>query len=302
MARIRTGTASWTDRSLIESGSYYPDSCTSAEGRLRFYSAEFPLVEVDSTYYGMPAERNSILWTERSPEDFTFNVKAFSLFTTHQTPPKALPRNIRDELPDEIAAKRNVYYKDLPSDLKDRLWQMFESALLPLNRAGKLGVVVFQFPPWFMPRRESYRHIEECSERLSQYQIAVEFRNRYWLEGDNLEETQAFLRYRHISFIAVDEPQGFLSSVLPVADVTGEYGIVRFHGRNREMWEKKGLASSSDRFDYYYSREELEEWLPKVKLMQENAAEVHLVMNTNNQDQGIANARLFASILGEGLN
>ena len=115
-------------------------------------------------------------------------MKAFRLFTTHQTPPKALPRNIRDELPAEMAAKKNLYYKDLPSDLKDRLWQMFESALLPLNMAGKLGVVVFQFPPWFMPRRESYRHIEECSERLSQYQMAAEFRNRYWLEGDNLEE------------------------------------------------------------------------------------------------------------------
>ena len=85
----------------------------------------------------------------------------------------------------------------------------------------------------------------------------------------------------------------------PVADVTGEYGIVRFHGRNRETWEMKGLASASERFDYYYA---LEEWLPRVKMMQNNVREVHLVMNTNKYDQGIANARLLAAILGEGLN
>ena len=92
MARLKIGTASWTDKSLLDSGKYYPADCKSAEARLRYYASEFPLVEVDSTYYGMPAERNSVLWTERTPEDFTFNVKAFRLFTSHQTQPKFPPQ------------------------------------------------------------------------------------------------------------------------------------------------------------------------------------------------------------------
>ncbi len=178
---------------------------------------------------------------------------------------------------------------------------MFDSALRPLHQTGKLGVIVFQFPPWFMPRRSSFRHIEECKERLSDYRLAVEFRNEYWLSEDNLEETLSFLRRNQLSYIAVDEPQGFKSSVPPLADVTGEFGIVRFHGRNRDTWEAKGLKSSAQRFDYYYSAEELEEWVPKIRMMEENAAEVHLVMNTNNQDQGVVNARLLGDMLGEGL-
>ena len=95
---------------------------------------------------------------------------------------------------------------------KDRLWQMFECALLPLSQAGKLGVVVFQFPPWFMPRRESYQHIEECKERLPNYHLAVEFRSRYWFEDDNAEEVLSFLRNNNISYVAVDEPQGFAAN------------------------------------------------------------------------------------------
>lgn len=299
MGRIKIGTASWTDKSLIESGLYYPAGCNSAEARLKFYAAEFPLVEVDSSYYAMPSERNSALWVERTPEQFTFNIKAFRLFTTHQTEPRALPRVIRDQLPAPLADKRTIYYKDVPAELKESLWQMFDRALAPLREGGKLGVIVFQFPPWFMPKEDSFQHMAECRERLPNYSLAVEFRNRHWLEGDTLEQTQSFLQQHHISFIAVDEPQGFKSSVPPIADVTGEYGIVRFHGRNTQTWEKKGLASASERFDYYYTREELGEWAPKIALMLDRVSELHLVVNTNNQDQGIANARLLGQILGE---
>ena len=301
MGVLKIGTASWTDRSLIQSGKYYPDWCKSAEERLKYYAAEFPVVEVDSTYYGIPSEHNSELWVERTPNAFTFNVKAFRLLTAHPTQPKSLPRDVRDELPPELSEKRNLYYEDVPPALRDRVWEMFESALSPLNSAGKLGAIVFQFPPWFMPRRKSYAHIAECKEYLSKYQIAVEFRNRYWLYEDSLEETLSFLRRNELSFVAVDEPQGFTSSMPPVADVTGRFGMVRFHGRNRETWEKKGLRSASERFDYYYSAAEMAEWLPRVQVMKENASEVHLVMNTNKDDQGIANARLLGSMLGEGL-
>lgn len=106
-----------------------------------------------------------------------------------------------------------------------------------------------------------------------------------------METSPGFLRQHGLCYVAVDEPQGFESSVPPVADVTGEIGMVRFHGRNRATWEAKGLKSSAQRFDYCYPCAELEECMPKVKMMRGNAAEVHLVVNTNNRDQGIVNAR-----------
>ena len=131
--------------------------------------------------------------------------------------------------------------------------------------------MLFQFPPWFMPRRESYAHVDECRERMAGYPVAVELRNRFWLLDDGLEETLGYLRRAGISFVSVDEPQGFDSSVPPVADVTGRFGIVRFHGRNRDTWEKKGLKKSAERFDYYYSEAELSEWAPRIETMRSSA-------------------------------
>ena len=296
MSKIKIGTASWH-----QIASYYPPRCNSPEDKLRVYSGEFPMVEVDTSYYAIPPQRTPAMWAEYTPEGFIFDVKAFRLFTGHQTPPRVLPREVREALPSNLAGKSNIYYKDMPLPLRELLWEEFENALKPLDGAGKLGVVVFQFPFWFMPRRESFDHIDECRERLSKYRIAVEFRNQYWLDSNNLEETLSFLRRKGLSFVAVDEPQGFKSSVPPVVDITGDVGMVRFHGRNRDTWEKKGLKSSAERFNYYYSQDEMEGWVPKIQMMKQQAQEVHVVMNTNNQDQAIANARLMGHLLGEGL-
>ncbi|MBM3934140.1 MAG: DUF72 domain-containing protein [SAR202 cluster bacterium] len=300
-ANIKIGSASWADKSLLTSGMYYPSWCKTAEDRLRFYSSEFPMVEVDSSYYALPSSRNSSLWVERTPDDFVFNIKAFRLFTTHPTPPVALPKDLRETMPPELAAKRNVYYADVPAAMRDRMWEMYRDGIMPLQSAGKLRVVVLQFPAWFMPRKSSFEHIDECRERLSGFKTAVEFRNKYWLSDENRESTLSYLRRNGMSYICVDEPQGMKSSVPPIADVTADIGIVRFHGRNTEMWEAKGLTASPERFDYYYSRPELEEWAPKIESMRKDAAEVHLVMNTNAQDQAIKNGRLLAEIIGEGL-
>ncbi len=293
--QVKIGVAAWGDLN-----DYYPKGMRAAE-RLRFYSAEFPLVEADTSYYAIPAPHVPVNWVNSTPDGFTFNIKAFRLFTTHQTPPKFLPPDVRGELPAELAKKRSIYYKEVPDRQKDDLWSMFAGVVDTLKGAGKLGVVLFQFPPWFMPRHESYAHIDECRQRMAGYPIAVEFRNRFWLLDDGLEETLSHLRRADISFVSVDEPQGFNSSVPPVADVTGRFGLVRFHGRNRDTWEKKGLKRSADRFDYYYSEDEMAEWTPRVETMKSEAEEVHVIMNTNNQDQAIVNARLASKVLGEGL-
>lgn len=145
---ILIGTASWTDKSLVDSKLFYPPQVKSPEERLKFYASRFPLVEVDSSYYALPSERNALLWAERTPAEFVFDVKSFRLFTQHQTPPEALPPDVRVAL--GRLEKRNVYYKDVPEDLREELWTRFQRAIQPLQTAGKLGVVLFQFPPWFV--------------------------------------------------------------------------------------------------------------------------------------------------------
>ena len=96
--QIRVGTASWTDKTLIACGRFYPPGASTPEARLRHYAAQFPIVEVDSSYYAMPAPATSQLWAERTPEGFVMNVKAFRLFTGHQTEPKVLHADLRDAL------------------------------------------------------------------------------------------------------------------------------------------------------------------------------------------------------------
>ena len=130
MGQIRVGTAGWTDKSLIESG-WYPSGASDPEKRLRYYTTQFPLVEVDSAYYALPAERTAEAWAQRSPDGFIFNIKAFSLFTQHPTPVRALPADLREAA--GKAGKERVYLKDVDPELTGEAWDRFLSALEPLR-------------------------------------------------------------------------------------------------------------------------------------------------------------------------
>ncbi len=141
MGDILVGACSWTDRQLVASG-WYPRGRRDAEGRLRHYAERLPVVEVDSGYYALPRRRNSELWVERTPDGFRFDVKAFSLLTGHPTRPEALPADLRDRVPARGRAD--------PA-LLDEVWGRFAEAVDPLRTAGRLGAVLFQFPPWFTP-------------------------------------------------------------------------------------------------------------------------------------------------------
>ncbi|MFB0557127.1 MAG: DUF72 domain-containing protein [Dehalococcoidia bacterium] len=296
MGTIRVGTCSWTDPTLVSSGRFYPDSARSAEARLQYYASQFNLVEVDSSYYAMPNERNSYLWAQRTVEDFVFDVKAFRVFTQHPTPVDSLPKNIRQELTPELKEKGNLYYGDLPAELIDDLWQIFASSLLALDTVGKLGVVLFQFPPWFYPGTQQLDYIVMCKDKLPQYCLAIEFRNNVWLGEKNRARTFDFLRCNDLPFVCVDEPQGFKSSVPAVAEATSDIGLVRFHGRNNEMWEKKGI-SPAERFNYLYTEEELRPWAGTIKDLAKQTAQMHILFNNCHQDKAVVNARQMRFML-----
>lgn len=294
---IYVGTASWTDKSLVDSGKFYPADATSAEDRLRYYASQFPLVEVDSSYYAIPSEQTTHLWVARTPAAFRFNVKAFRLFTGHQTSPIVLPKDIREALPK--TGKKNVYYKDVPDELRRELWRMFRDALRPLRATGKLVAVHFQFAPWMAFHPENFAHIESCMRELEGHTLAIEFRNVSWFEGErHIARTLRFEREHALVNVIVDGPQGFANSVPPVWEVTNpELAILRMHGRNHETWNRKGLKTSSERFNYDYTDAELAELATPIREAAAYVKEFHVVLNNNYEDQGQRNARQLVGIL-----
>src|SRR5260370_29398318 len=120
------------------------------------------------------------LWVERTPPTFTFNIKAFRLFTGHQTSAAALPKEVAEAL--GPVEKRNLYYKDLPREITDEMWRQYREGIEPLKRSGKLAAVHFQFAPWVAYHPKSRDHIEECQRQLEAQHLANRLRNTSWFE------------------------------------------------------------------------------------------------------------------------
>lgn len=285
--KIRVGTASWTDPTLLASG-WYPAGADTPEKRLAYYARNFNLVEVDATYYHPPNEQTAKLWAERTPKDFLFNIKAFSLLTRHPTKPSAIYKDLRPD-----TDKKNIYPDDLPAQAYEEVWTRFLSSLDPLVVNGKLGALLFQFPPWFTIRRSNKDYVLEVRKRCSPLPIAVEFRHASWFAGDNAEETLAFLRKHELPFVAVDMPQGHTSSIPPVLEATADLAMVRFHGHS-DRWTSKDIH---EKFGYEYSERELREWAPKLVGLAEQAKSTHVLMNNCYQDFAQRNARQLIALL-----
>ena len=286
---ILTGSCSWTDRTLTGDADWYPKRTMSAEERLRFYAAHFPLTEIDSTYYAPPAEQQARLWAERSPEHFRFDVKAYSLLTGHPTRPGSLWRDLREQLPSDTVDKRNIYANHLPADALEEAWRRFGDALRPLHEQGRLGAILFQYPQWFVPRRENREEIKKLRERLPDYRICVEFRSPMWLaEERDRERTLSLLEDQGLIFVGVDAPE--VSGLPRLFAVTNEeLLVVRFHGRSESTW-KGPSRSAAERFRYLYSQQELEELARPIADVVDQARETHLLMNNCYRDYAVRNA------------
>jgi uncharacterized protein YecE (DUF72 family) len=286
---LLSGSCSWTDRTLVAQADFYPKRTMTAEERLRFYAAQFPLTEIDSTYYAPPSEQQARLWAERTPEGFRFDVKAYSLLTGHPTRPGSLWRDLRELLPADVQAKRNVYARDLRPDALDEAWRRFEAALRPLHQAGKLGAVLFQYPPWFVPARKNRAELEALRGRLPHYRASVEFRSPMWLaEEHDRERTLSTLEDQGLVFVCVDAPE---ASGLPrlFAVTNPELFVVRFHGRSESTWADTS-RSAAERFRYLYSEAELEELARPIAELAGEADESHMLMNNCYRDFAVRNA------------
>ena len=297
--RILVGNCSWTDPTLIASGGFYPPGVSSAAARLAYYATQFPIVEVDATFYAPPDERNAERWAARTPPGFVFDIKAFALLTGHGAAPERLTPELRSCLPPGVAGKRNVYLRDLGAQAEELLYETHRRALAPLHAAGKLGVVLFQFPPWFLAGHEGREHIRRAVRELAPHRVAVEFRGGGWLSDDTgAARTLSFLESAGASYVSVDEPQGFPNSTPPLSAATSDLAVVRFHGRNSDTWQIRGRAAS-DRFNYLYDAGELGEWVPQIRALAEQAGSVHVLFNNNYRDYGVRNARQMTALLAE---
>ncbi len=301
---IHIGISSWTDKTLIACQRFYPDKVRNAEQRLKFYASRFPLVEVDSSYYALPDPHTAHHWVLRTPDNFTFNIKAFRLFTGHQTPSDALPADIRQAV--GFRSEQQLDRAGTPPELREELWRRFLIAIEPLRMSGKLGAVHLQFSPRVRADAAGLSLLEECSQHLSEHRHSVEFRHRSWFAGAQKTSTLALLRRLQAVHTIVDSPGTLSDTIINTVPSVWhpthpELAVVRLHGRNRQAWNRPGLHASSGRFVYEYSRRELEEIAEQLRHLARAVANTHVLLNTNFEDQGVRNATALRQVLGDSL-
>jgi uncharacterized protein YecE (DUF72 family) len=289
------GTASWTDPTLVNTDLFYPPSVKSPEERLRFYAERFDTVEVDSTYYALPSERNAKLWAERTPDRFIFNIKPFALMTQHPAEISRLPKQMREMMP---AGQRSQRQLSRPSrEILDLAFQMFWSAMAPLHESGKLGMIAFQFPPYFIAKPANFDYLASLPERLPGASIAIEFRHPGWVKDPAQRiETMKFLRSHGLYYTSIDAPQD--ESIVPsFVEATGDQVYLRFHGKNRDNWFKKNI-SAAERFKYLYSERELHSLAKNLEdLGEQGVRRAYAIFNNCYQNFGIMNATTMSAIV-----
>jgi uncharacterized protein YecE (DUF72 family) len=267
----------------------------SAEERLRYYAGRFPVVEADSTYYRPLQPELARSWAERVPRGFSFDIKAYGLFTAHPVEQVTLWPDLREQLSEDAQGKRRIYAHHLPPDALEEAWVRFVRALEPLRASDHMGAVLFQYPPWFVPKRSNRDELARLPERLSGALGCVELRSPRWFSEEDRDRTLALLRDLGLALVVVDAPP--VSGLPTVLEATrSDLAVVRFHGRADDTWNARNV-SAAERFRYLYSETELEEWAPRARRLAQLASRVHLLMNNCYQDYGVRNAAELAAIL-----
>jgi uncharacterized protein YecE (DUF72 family) len=290
--KILVGTASWSDPGFVER--WYPKKMPAGQ-RLEWYAQHFEMVEVNSTFYSVPEPRMVERWCAATPDDFTFDVKLHQLFSFHSTPAKLLPPDLQRRA--ETDARGKV--KSTP-DLQEALLKTFLRATSIFRDAGKLGVLLLQLSPAFSPRKHELGELDPLVEKLSGYDLAIEFRNRNWAVGDQLHSTSEFLQKHHAIFVNVDAPASDHFMVMPseVDEVTNsEVAYLRLHGRNAKAYITGKTVAA--RFDYDYSGDEIAEVAERSRKLAKEARELHVIFNNNNLDYAPRAALRLRKALGQ---
>jgi uncharacterized protein YecE (DUF72 family) len=275
--KILVGTASWTDPGFVER--WYPKKMAAHE-RLAWYAQHFEMVEVNSTFYSVPDARTVERWCATTPDDFIFDVKLHQLFSFHSTPAKLLPPELQRLARTDAKGKVSA-----SASLRDALLDFFLRPMSILRSAGKLGVFLLQLSPAFSPRKHELNELEPLIEKLVDHPLAIEFRNRDWVVGDQQRSTIDFLRKRNVGFVNVDAPASDHFSVVPseLNEITNpNFSYLRLHGRDAKAYLTGKTVAS--RFNYDYSEREIAEVADRSRKLAQDAKDVHVVFNNNNLD------------------
>lgn len=272
------------------------------EARLRYYARFFDTVEINSSYYAIPAARNVLRWTERTPPGFTFNVKAYAPLTGHHARPETLPDEVRAMVSPRVT---KTHRGDVPAGALspaaiDATFRLFRAALGPLEDARKLGYVLFQFAPWVRYARERLDYLESLPSRLPGWRLAVEFRDRSWFP-DHADDTLLVLRRAGLGHVIVDAPPAAHTVPRVVARTAGTV-VFRLHGRNTEGWLRQLRGEEPavrEKYDYLYTEGELRELLPEVEAAASEEGEIFVSFNNNNRDYPVRNALMMKRLLGQ---
>jgi uncharacterized protein YecE (DUF72 family) len=276
---------------------WYPAEVKTPADRLAYYAQFFDTVEVDSSFYGMPSERNSGLWVERTPPGFIFHVKAFAMMTRHEVRPKQLPVSLLSAY-DGLELDRRGRIVHPPRELRETVFEWFLSALQPLRGAGKLGLILMQFPPYFVANERNRDYLRWAAERLQPERTAVEFRHNSWVLPAELQRTLNLLTDLGASYVGVDVPRLDSPTTLPpITAATADVGYVRFSGRNKETWHAR-VKSAALRFRYLYKEEELAEWVEPLRRLAEQTETTYVMFNNCYRDYAPRNAAQMAALLG----
>ena len=251
-----------------------------ANERLGWYAQHFEMVEVNSTFYSVPDLRMVERWCAATPDGFIFDVKLHQLFSFHSTAAKLLPPNLQQRA--ETDAKGKV---KLTLALEEAMIKVLLRSVSILRGAGKLGVLLLQLSPAFSPHKHKLEELEHLIERLRDYPLAIEFRNRNWVTGEQLKSTIDFLKQHNAIFVNVDGPTAEHFTIMPsdLDEITNpSFAYLRLHGRNaRGYLTGKTVAA---RFDYDYTDSEIAEVAERSKKLARATRELHVIFNNNNLD------------------
>jgi len=272
MGEIRIGTASWTDPGFVED--WYPKDLP-APDRLRWYAEHFDLVEINSTFYALPALSSVKRWHEETPEGFLFDVKLPKVLSRHSMEVKFLPPEMRSRVESEKGVVKLTHATE--QLVAKRLLQLLD----PLREAGKLGVFLLQLSPAFRPKTHKLADLDTLAELFSSYPLAVELRNRDWVTRERFQQTVNYFKERRLTLVLVDAPESEHFTVMPGFDCVTDQrlGYFRLHGRNAEGYIRG--RSVAERFDYDYSPEEVKEIAERLRKVDKEVERLHVIANNN---------------------